>query len=93
MYEWSLLAQVFFIRLVYLSLPIILVTSIQVSRSGRALLIHTYIRIYIHIFKYIHTYMCTYNAVSLYLVYFSGSLSLRKALPMRAAALYMYWPF
>ncbi len=37
--------------------------------------------------------MYSYNAVSLYLVYHSGSLSLRKALPMRTAALYMYWSF
>ncbi len=29
----------------------------------------------------------------LYFVYYSGSLSLRKALPMRTAALYMYGPF
>jgi hypothetical protein len=85
MYEWALLAQISLIRLVYH--PSDNVSYVCSGLQVRVLLMYKYK------YTYIHSYMCTYNAASLYLMYHSGSLSLRKALPMRTAALYMYWPF
>ena len=51
----------------YISLPIMLVTYIQISRSGRTQsgLVYTYMYMYIHTFKY--TYIHTYTVTTQYL--------------------------
>ena len=94
MYEWALLAQLSLIRLVYHPSDnasyVCSDLQVRVSPIRSYKYIHTSIHIYIHTCT-----LTTSNAVYLwYLVYYSGgSLSLCRALPMRSAALYMYWPF